>query len=67
LVQLLDRTLDDIAAGKLGGPFTTDGQAIMLDDYLEVRPERRAQVEEFVRSGKLKVEPWFVLPDKRTK
>lgn len=63
LVQLLDRTLDDIAAGKLGGPFTTDGQAVMLDDYLEVRPERRTQVEEFVRSGKLKVGPWFVLPD----
>ena len=25
LVQLLDRTLDDIAAGQLRGPFTTDG------------------------------------------
>lgn len=63
LVQLLDRTLDDISAGKLKGPFTTDGQAIVLDDYLEVRPERRAQVEEFARAGSLKIGPWFVLPD----
>ncbi len=63
LVKLLDRTLDDIAAGKIHGAFTTDGQTIMLDDYLEIRPERRAQVEAFARSGKLKIGPWFVLPD----
>ena len=63
LVQLLDRTLDDIAAGQLRGPFTTDGQAIVLEDYLEVRPERRPQVEDMARTGKLKIGPWFVLPD----
>lgn len=63
LVQLLDRTLDDLAAGKLHGPFTTDGQSIVLEDYLEVRPERRVQVESFARTGKLKIGPWFVLPD----
>jgi alpha-mannosidase/mannosylglycerate hydrolase len=63
LVHLLDRTLDDIASGKLRGPFTTDGQSIILEDYLEIRPERRAQVEEYARSGKLNIGPWFVLPD----
>ncbi|MDD5139801.1 MAG: glycoside hydrolase family 38 C-terminal domain-containing protein [Verrucomicrobiales bacterium] len=63
LVALLDRTLDDLAAGRLKGPFTTDGQSILLDDYLEIRPERRAQVEEFARTDKLKIGPWFVLPD----
>lgn len=63
LVRLLDRTLDDIANGKLRGPFTTDGQSIILEDYLEIRPERRAQVEEYARNGKLNIGPWFVLPD----
>lgn len=63
LVRLLNRTLDDIAAGKLHGPFTTDGQSIVLDDYLEIHPEREAQVRDYVRTGKLKVGPWFVLPD----
>ena len=33
-----------LADGRLQGPFQTDGQAIVLEDYLEVRPERRAQV-----------------------
>ena len=41
----------------------TDGQAIMLDDYLEVRPERRGQVERFAGEGKFVIGPWYVLPD----
>ncbi|MDD2764854.1 MAG: glycoside hydrolase family 38 C-terminal domain-containing protein [Opitutaceae bacterium] len=63
LVRLLDRTLADINSGKLRGPFTTDGQAIVMEDYLEVRPERRTQVEKMARAGKLKIGPWFVMPD----
>jgi Glycosyl hydrolases family 38 N-terminal domain/Glycosyl hydrolases family 38 C-terminal domain/Alpha mannosidase middle domain len=63
LVRLLDRTFADMAAGKLRGPFTTDGQAIVLEDYLEVRPERRPLLEEMARAGRLKIGPWFVLPD----
>lgn len=63
LVHLLDRALRDLKSGELRGPFTTDGQAIMLEDYLEVRPEREAEVRELVRTGRLHVGPWFVLPD----
>lgn len=63
LVHLLDRVLSDLDAGHLRGPFTTDGQSIILDDYLEVRPERAGDVKRLVQSGKLVVGPWFVLPD----
>ncbi|MCZ7544828.1 MAG: glycoside hydrolase family 38 [Anaerolineae bacterium] len=63
LVQLLDRVLDGIADGRLQGPFQTDGQSIILEDYLEVRPERRTQVERYAREGKLVIGPWYVLPD----
>lgn len=63
LVQLLDRVLDGLEDGRLQGPFQTDGQAIMLEDYLEVRPERRPQIERFAREGKLVIGPWYVLPD----
>lgn len=63
LVQLLDRVLDGLEDGRLKGPFQTDGQSIILDDYLEVRPERRDQVERFAREGKLAIGPWYVLPD----
>jgi alpha-mannosidase/mannosylglycerate hydrolase len=63
LVQLLDGVLDGLAAGELVGPFVTDGQAIVLEDYLEVRPERRAQVEQLARAGRLAIGPWYVMPD----
>lgn len=63
LVRLFDRILEGLETGRLAGPFQTDGQAIVLEDYLEVRPERRAQLERFVRERKLIVGPWYVLPD----
>jgi alpha-mannosidase len=63
LVHLLDRVLDDIESRKLKGPFTLDGQAILLEDYLEIRPGRRDQVARYVKSGRLVVGPWYVMPD----
>ena len=63
LVELLDRVLEGWQSGELQGPFQTDGQAIILEDYLEVRPERRPWVEGLVKEGKFVVGPWYVLPD----
>ncbi len=63
LVQLLDRVIEGLRTGVLRGPFQTDGQAIILDDYLEVRPERRELVMSLAKEGKFKIGPWYVLPD----
>ena len=40
LVRMLDKVLEGWAKGTLKGPFQSDGQAIVLEDYLEVRPEQ---------------------------
>ena len=45
LVRLMDRTLAALDSGQLRGPFTTDGQSIVIEDYLEVRTKNRARVE----------------------
>lgn len=63
LVALIDAVLDGLSDGRLPGPFTTDGQAILLEDYLEIRPERRAQVMALAAAGKLVMGPWYVAPD----
>ncbi|WP_233256590.1 glycoside hydrolase family 38 C-terminal domain-containing protein [Opitutus sp. ER46] len=63
LVRLMDRVLDDLESGALRGPFTTDGQAIVIEDYLEIRPERRTQLERLARAGRFMIGPWYVLPD----
>ncbi len=43
--------------------FTLDGQSILVDDYLELRPERRPALERAVADGRLRVGPWYVQPD----
>ncbi|HZR82063.1 MAG TPA: glycosyl hydrolase-related protein [Candidatus Binatia bacterium] len=62
LVDAIDRVLD-CAAADPGYRFLLDGQAIVLEDYLAVRPERRAELERGVRAGRLAVGPWYVQPD----
>ena len=66
LVRLMDRVLAGHADGRLQGPFQTDGQAILLEDYLEIKPEARTVVEELARDGKLVIGPWYVMPDEFT-
>ena len=63
LVQLMDRVIDGLESGALRGPFQTDGQSIPVEDYLEIRTERREQVQALARAGRLVVGPWYVLPD----
>lgn len=63
LVRLLDRVLTAAEDDSLRGPFQTDGQAIILEDYLEIRPDRRAQLARLAQAGKLVIGPWYVLPD----
>lgn len=43
--------------------FTLDGQAVILDDYLAVRPDRRAAIAEQVLAGRMRIGPWYVLAD----
>lgn len=35
----------------------------MIDDYLEMRPERRSQVEKLIQGGRLIIGPWYTLPE----
>ena len=61
LVALVDSLLADVTGTT--APFLLDGQAIVLEDYLDVRPERVAQIRELLRSGALEAGPWYVLAD----
>ena len=64
LVQLVDLILDEgFKGGQLKGPFQTDGQAIIIEDYLEVRPERAQEIQQAAAAGQLAIGPWYVLPD----
>ncbi|HXY29655.1 MAG TPA: glycoside hydrolase family 38 C-terminal domain-containing protein [Gemmatimonadaceae bacterium] len=61
LVALLDELLAMPAADA--GSFLLDGQTVLLEDYLAVRPERREELSARLRSGALEAGPWYVLAD----
>lgn len=62
LVRLVDHLLD-LLDGSDFAFFTLDGQTIVLDDYLEIRPEQEDRIRRLVQAGKLMIGPWYVLPD----
>ena len=61
LVALIDELLDDPAAGNES--FLLDGQAIVIEDYLQVRPERSEALLSLLQAGRLEAGPWYVLAD----
>ena len=58
--------LDDLVTRLDAEPeltFLLDGQTVLVEDYLRVRPEREAHISALVRAGRLQVGPWYVLAD----
>jgi alpha-mannosidase len=62
LVSLLDGVIGGMEADRRWR-FTLDGQMAAVDDYLEIRPERRERMAALVREGRLAIGPWQILHD----
>ncbi|HHY34080.1 MAG TPA: hypothetical protein GX510_00365 [Firmicutes bacterium] len=63
LVSLIDNLLLILGEDPDFSRFTLDGQTIVLEDYLEVRPEMENRLKEAARAGQIEIGPWYVLPD----
>jgi mannosylglycerate hydrolase len=63
LVRLVDRLLDILDHDPDFRVFMLDGQMSVLEDYLEVRPERASELQALCQSGRVQVGPWYVLAD----
>jgi alpha-mannosidase len=50
LVELVDTVLEILGRDPDFRAFTLDGQAILLEDYLQVRPEREEELRSFVQA-----------------
>lgn len=63
LVALMDKLLDLLHSDPDYRHFMLDGQTIILEDYLAVRPQKEEEVRHLVQAGRLAIGPWHVLAD----
>jgi 2-O-(6-phospho-alpha-D-mannosyl)-D-glycerate hydrolase len=63
LLELVDRVIDMLLTDPEYNCFMLDGQTVMLEDYLQICPEKESIIRDFVESGRLIIGPWYVLPD----
>ncbi|NQT92789.1 MAG: hypothetical protein HQ559_08510 [Lentisphaerae bacterium] len=63
LVDLVDNLLTIMSDNPAFKHFMLDGQYVLLDDYLEIRPEKEAELRSLAAEGRLAVGPWYTLPD----
>jgi alpha-mannosidase len=63
LVHVMDALLNLLERDPSYTHFNLDAQTVVLQDYLEIRPEKCASLKKVVRERRLGVGPWYVLPD----
>lgn len=63
LINLMDTLLDKLDQDPEYKSFYLDGQTIILEDYLQVRPEQQARIEQHIRDGRILIGPWYILQD----
>jgi len=63
LGAVVDGVLDTLERDRSFATFTLDGQAIVLEDYVEVRPENEGRLRALLAAGRLEVGPSYMLPD----
>ncbi|WP_350343042.1 alpha-mannosidase [Proteinivorax tanatarense] len=63
LVELMDDLLDMFKNNPDFHSFHLDGQTILIDDYLAVRPQKKEEVEHYIKENRLIIGPWYVLQD----
>lgn len=62
LAEAVDDLIDIMQKDPGFAYFHTDSQSSMLDDYLDIRPERAEELKKLVADGRILTGPWYTLP-----
>lgn len=62
LIRLFDKVLSLLEHEDYPN-FLMDGQWIVLQDYLEIKPQQEELLKKRIAEGKLTFGPWYVVPD----
>lgn len=63
LIELMDKLLDTLDNDPGYRYFHLDGQTIIREDYLQIRPDQRERLDHYIREGRIHFGPWYVLQD----
>ena len=63
LVDLVDNLLNLLERDEEFKYFNFDGQTIVLEDYLEIKPQNEAKLRQYIQQGRILVGPWYQLND----
>lgn len=63
LVECVDKAMDLLENEETFRAFHLDGQTIVVDDYLQIRPESRERFLKLVKERRILIGPWYNLPD----
>lgn len=63
LVQLIDHLLEILESDPDFKYFLLDGQTILLEDYLQIRPDKEPELIQLISAGRILIGPWYISPD----
>lgn len=63
LVEFMDELIETLENDEKYSYFHLDGQVVIIEDYLEIRPDKKETICRFVKEGRLGIGPFYTLPD----
>lgn len=63
LVKFFDALIDVMEKDEKFRYFHLDGQIVIIEDYLAVRPEMEEKVRKFIAEGRWEIGPFYILQD----
>ncbi len=63
LVRMMDDLIENMEKDPEFKYFHIDGQTIVLDDYLKIRPQNKSRLEKLIKDGRISIGPWYCMPD----
>ncbi|OHB55213.1 MAG: hypothetical protein A2Y12_09310 [Planctomycetes bacterium GWF2_42_9] len=62
LVELIDSLIELMEQHSEYKHYILDGQSVVVQDYLEIRPEHTQRLKALIQAGRIQVGPWYTLP-----
>ena len=65
LVKIITQVIETLEQHPEFPVFTMDGQTVVLEDYLAIRPEMRERLTKLIQDGRILIGPWYCMPDEQ--